>query len=226
MKKATKTLLMVLVAVALVAGSVLGTVAYLSDRDSVANTFTVGDVQIKLDEAVVTPDGEPVDEDGDGKADRAEKGNEYHLVPGETYIKDPTVTVEAHSEPSYIRMMVTINCVSELKTIFGDEFLPENYVEGWDKEIWSCVSITDNGDNTATYEFRYHEIVDAYESEEDIVLEPLFTAFTLPGEITGEELATIAELEISVEGHAIQAATFENADEAWAAFDAQNNPQP
>jgi len=36
--------------------------------------------------------------------------------------------------------------------------------------------------------------------------------------MTGEQLATIADLEITVEAHAIQAAGFADADEAWAAF--------
>ena len=129
--------------------------------------------------------------------------------------------MEAGSEPSYVRMLVTINRVAELKAIFGEDFLPENYVTGWDSAIWACVGMTEGGDNTMTYEFRYHTIVDASEKAEDIQLEPLFTHFTVPGEVTGEQLATIFDLEIKVEGHAIQSATFASADEAWAAFDAQ-----
>lgn len=216
MKKATKALLIVLCAVLLVAGSVLGTLAYLTSRDTVTNTFTVGDVEIKVDEENVTEDGKPTPEDDD----RVEE-NEYHLIPGQTYVKDPTMTVVKGSEESYVRMLVTITHIDELKAIFGDDFLPENYVEGWDRETWIPVAIVDNGDNTVTYEFRYKETVDAYESDEDIVLEPLFTAFTLPGEITGEQLETIQGLVISVEGHAIQTASFDDADAAWAAFDAQ-----
>jgi len=224
MHKKTKTVLLTLCAVVLAVGCVLGTLAYLSDRDSVANTFTVGDVQIRLDEAVVDPDGKPVTDEQTGEGLRTEEGNEYHLIPGMTYTKDPTVTVEKGSVESYVRMMVTVNCLEELKAIFGDDFLPEEYVTGWDRELWACAGITEGEDNTVTYEFRYHTTVDAFEAEEDIVLEPLFTAFTLPGEVTGAQLATIQDLTISVEGHAIQAATFENADEAWAAFDAQVNP--
>ena len=52
-------------------------------------------------------------------------------------------------------------------------------------------------------------------------LKALFTKFTMPGEITGEQLETIQGLEIVVEGHAIQTASFDDADAAWAAFDAQ-----
>ena len=222
MKKTAKALLIVLCAVMLVAGSVLGTLAYLTDHSSVENTFTVGNVDIKVDEKEVNPDGTPTGED-----DRVEE-NEYHLIPGQTYVKDPTMTVIKGSEEAYVRMLVTVTHIDQLKAIFGDDFLPENYVEGWDKEKWECVGITETSVTinhipvkSAVYEFRYYTTVDAYEAEKDIVLEALFTAFTLPGEITGVELATISDLVISVEGHAIQAATFADADAAWDAFDVQ-----
>jgi hypothetical protein len=181
----------------------------------VVNTFTVGNVDITVDEAPVTPDGEVIPGE-----DRVE-GNDYHLIPGQTYTKDPTMTVKKGSEESYVRMMVTINCISQLRGIFGDGFLPHEYIDGKDSNIWVYNSTVENGDNTVTYEFRYYKTVDAFEATEDIVLEPLFTSFTIPGELTGEQLATIADLEIRVEGHAIQTASFDNADAAWTAFGAQ-----
>jgi hypothetical protein len=193
----------------------MGTLAYLTDRQAVVNTFTVGNVDITVDEAPVTPDGEVIPGE-----DRVE-GNDYHLIPGQTYTKDPTMTVKKGSEESYVRMMVTINCISQLRGIFGDGFLPHEYIDGKDSNIWVYNSTVENGDNTVTYEFRYYKTVDAFEATEDIVLEPLFTSFTIPGELTGEQLATIADLEIRVEGHAIQTASFDSADAAWTAFGAQ-----
>ena len=68
------------------------------------NTFTVGKVEIKLDEAKVTADGIPVE--GAARV----TANSYKLMPGTTYTKDPTVTVlKAGSEESYVRMKVTFN---------------------------------------------------------------------------------------------------------------------
>lgn len=215
MKTQAKVLIAALCAVLLVVGSVMGTLAYLTDRQAVVNTFTVGNVDITVDEAPVTPDGEVIPGE-----DRVE-GNEYHLIPGQTYTKDPTMTVKKGSEESYVRMMVTINCISQLRGIFGDGFLPHEYIDGKDSNIWVYNSTVENGDNTVTYEFRYYKTVDAFEATEDIVLEPLFTSFTIPGELTGEQLATIADLEIRVEGHAIQTASFDSADAAWTAFGAQ-----
>ena len=95
MKTKSKALLLTLCAVLLIAASVLGTMAYLTSSAEVKNTFTIGKVEIKLDETDVTnPTGPRV------------TANSYKLMPGTTYTKDPTVTVKAGSEESYVRMKV------------------------------------------------------------------------------------------------------------------------
>ena len=103
MKTKSKALLLTLCAVLLIAASVLGTMAYLTSTDTVTNTFTVGKAEITLDETDVTnPNGPRV------------KANSYKLMPGTTYTKDPTVTVKAGSEESYVRMKVTFNNAAAL----------------------------------------------------------------------------------------------------------------
>lgn len=216
--KKTKALILALCAVVLVAVSVMGTLAYLTDSEEVVNTFTVGNVDIKLDETDVDEKGEPIQ-----GAERV-KENEYHLIPGGEYVKDPTVTVVKGSEEAYLRLFVTISDIADLKAVFGNDFLPENYVEGWDKAIWNCAKITDNGDDTVTYEFRYHKTVDAYKATEDVVLEALFTKIKVPAQLDGEELKAISEMKVTVVGNAIQKAGFDSADAAWTAFDSQVKP--
>lgn len=209
----TRALILPLCSLVLATVTVLGTIAYLTDSDEAVNTFTVGQVDISLDECAVTPAGVPI-------ADAARvKSNEYHLIPGQTYTKDPMITVAAGSEESYIRILVTINKAAELKAIFGDNFLPQNYVAGWDSSVWISTGVitSDTAANTLTYEFRYFDTVDG----SDGALKPLFTSFTLPGEIDGAELSTIAGMKITVIGHAIQKAGFDTADTAWAEFAAQ-----
>ena len=102
MKTKSKALLMTLCAVLLVAASVLGTMAYLtSTTGPVTNTFSIGKINITLDEA-------KVDEYGvaDTTAARV-TGNAYKLVPGHTYTKDPTVHVtDENSENSWIFVKV------------------------------------------------------------------------------------------------------------------------
>ena len=113
MKTKSKILLLTLCAVALVAASVLGTLAYLTSTDEVQNTFTVGQVKITLDEAQVNSDGKPINTDGTVVTNLADaervKANSYKLLPGHEYTKDPTVTVLAGSESSYIKMTVTFS---------------------------------------------------------------------------------------------------------------------
>lgn len=218
MRTKTKTLILLTCAVVLVTSSIIGTIAYLTDRDEVVNTFTVGDVDITVDEEKVNPDGTPTEEE-----DERVKGNEYHLIPGKTYVKDPTMTIIKGSEESYVRMLLTINNLSELDSIFAPDGVDLTTIfGGYDATKWIYEGETENSsDNTITYEFRYVSIVDASEAAEDMVLEPLFDTFTLPGTIDGDELKSIEDLEITVVGHAIQAEGFSDEDAAWTAFNVQ-----
>lgn len=210
MKTKTKALGLVMAAVLLVTATIFGTMAYLTDTDEVVNTFTVGSVAIKLDEAPVGTDGKAI------AGDRV-KANSYKLLPGHEYDKDPTVTVKQGSESSYVRMLVTISNASELKEVFGANFLPENYVEGWDSATWIASGITENTtDNTITYEFRYKETVAAPTA--DVVLDDLFESFTVPGTVDNDQLAKLSNMTITVVAHAIQADGFADANAAWTAF--------
>lgn len=198
--------------------SIYGTLAFLTDSSTVVNTFTVGNVDITVDETEVTPDGTPNEDDNRVEA------NEYHLLPGHSYTKDPTMTVHAGSEDSYLRMKVTLTHLSELQAIaaLGTDFVLDDLVDGLDDTIWIPAGVVvDTEANTVTYEFRYHETVDMTAATEDLMLEPLFTEFVVPGAITGDELATLSDMTMTINGHAIQAYGFDNADAAWAAFDAQ-----
>ena len=94
MKKRTLALILALVLV--FGAAVGGTIAYLTSNDSVTNTFTVGKVEITLDEAQVNEYGVAVT-----PAARVEK-NTYKLIPGHTYTKDPTIHVAAGSEDCWL----------------------------------------------------------------------------------------------------------------------------
>jgi len=199
--------------------STIITFALLSFKtDTIVNTFTVGEVSLKLDETDVDENGIPIP-----NADRV-TGNEYKLIPGKTYVKDPTLTVLSGSEPSYVRLLVTITKAKEIKEVFGSDFLPENYVTGWDKNKWISTSIKENQDNSITYEFRYFEPVSGKvnDQKQDVVLTALFNSFTVPTKLTGEDLKKIKDFEIKVVGHGIQATGFKSAQEAWTAFDETN----
>ncbi len=212
MKTKRKALLLTFCAVLLVVASVLGTIAYLTANDTVANTFTVGQVAINLDEAKVNPDGTPV-----ANADRV-KANRYKLLPGHTYTKDPTVTVLSGSESSYIKMTVTFTKAKELDAIFApDGAKLTSIFKDYDGDKWIAKGNTkDTTDNTRTYEFWYKEAVGAPAT--DVKLDALFDSITVPSTINNDQLKTIASMTITVNAYAIQADGFETAKDAWDAF--------
>ena len=236
MKTKSKALLLTLCAVLLVAASVLGTMAYLTSTDTVTNTFTVDKVEIKLDETDVTnPNGPRV------------KANSYKLMPGTTYTKDPTVTVKAGSEESYVRMKVTFNNAKEIIALCTDpEYADEvtgvenafplirmvNFVKAnaakWDGIIPDNMVDTEDMLADAKY-FAYDETADTltyifYYRETvgapdgDVKLPVLFDSITVPGWATGEQLKALNNFKITVVAEAIQAGSFANAGAAWAAF--------
>ena len=210
--KKFKALLVVACALLLVAASVFGTMAYLTSTDEVKNTFTVGKVEITLDEAKVDQNGTAVT-----PAVRVDN-NSYKLMPGHSYTKDPTVTVKKDSEPSYVKMTVTFSNAKELDAIFapgGVNLI--SIFNGYDAANWIAKGNTkDTTANTRTYEFWYKEAVGAPTA--DVALDALFDSITVPGEITKEQLATIEGMTITVNAYAIQADGFADADAAWAAF--------
>lgn len=220
--KKSKAILMALCAVLLVAASVMGTLAYLTSTDTVTNTFTVGKVEIKLDEAKANTDGSLVA--GAARVD----ANTYKLMPGHTYNKDPQVHVKADSEPSYIRMLVTVSDIAKLKAAFpvdkyptyysGDVFLLEKLVGGWDSNEWACNSVNGN-----EYEFRYAAgiyTVPADATTEYVDLPKLFTTITIPGTVDATALANLNQVTITVVAQAIQADGFDDAADAWGHFPA------
>lgn len=214
MKSAKKAIIAALCAVMLVVGSVAGTMAYLTSQDSVTNTFTVGNVAITLDEAKVGADGKALTGDS---AERV-KANDYHLLPGHTYDKDPTVTVLSGSESSYVKMTVTFSEAAALDAIFAPTGADMTSIfNGYSSTNWIYKGNTkDTEANTRTYEFWYKEAVAAPTA--DIPLDALFDSITVPGTITNAQLATIEGMTITVNAYAIQADGFTTADAAWKAY--------
>lgn len=212
MKTARKVLVLALCAVLLVSATIMGTMAYLTSTDTVTNTFTVGNVQIKLDEAEATADGALVP-----NADRV-KANSYKLLPGHTYNKDPMVTVLKGSESSYVKMTVTFTKAAELDAIFAPNGADMTSIfVGYDSTNWIGKGVSkDTANNTRTYEFWYKEAVAAPDA--DVALDALFDKILVPGSITNAQLATIEGMTITVNAYAIQADGFADATAAWAAY--------
>ena len=252
MKRTKRIITLAMATILLIGATVAVTVAFLqSTTEVVQNTFTVGKVGITLDEALVTEYGKPAtgyvdtndtDQDKDtteviitGEVDSVEKAlrvteNYYKLLPGHEYVKDPTVHVAAGSEESYIRMLVTISDLADVKAVLGTDettgyFLPQNFVEGWEDEKWITTGIVveDEEQNIATYEFRYYKTVNTLDGKV-LDLEPLFTSIVVPENIENANLEKLKEMQVDIVAHAIQADGFVEDDNgtaqenAWAAF--------
>ncbi len=134
----TKGLLLTAAAVALVCVTVLSTVAFLSESAAVSNTFTVGNVSIEMFESPVNDDGliDPALKDAFQKAEgytkKTSDGNSYHLVPGKTFDKDPSVYVKANSEDCYIFIKARnqIRPIEDpTETTMRDQLIANNWVE-------------------------------------------------------------------------------------------------
>ena len=194
MRTKTKALVLALCAVLLVVTTVFVTMAFLTSEDSVQNTFTVGEVTISLDELDVD------DSDNDGSTTDRDKANEYKLIPGKTYTKDPTIHVGANSEDCYLFVKVEnglVNAEADGNTTIAAQMI----ANGW--------SLVDGETNIYVYE----EVVTA-ETGANVVV---FSSFTIDGETVVADYETA---EINVTAYAIQAEGFENTAIAdiWAEF--------
>lgn len=196
MKARTKIAALAVAAVALVGASVLGTMAYLTSQAAVTNTFTVGNVQITLDETAVNLDGTAAT-----PAARVD-ANKYKLMPGHTYIKDPIVHVAQGSEDAYLFVKVE-NGIAAIEA--GTTIAAQLAANGWTPVA--------EGSNV----FAYADVVSAGDNID------VFASFTISGDVIGGEgegdlyLGNYADAQIVVTAYAIQADGFANATAAWTA---------
>ncbi len=211
MKTRTKALLLALCAVLLVCSTILGTLAYLTSTDEVKNTFTVGQVTITMDETKVNKDGTAV-----ANAARV-KANQYHLLPGHTYTKDPTIHVDADSENCYIYVKVENQIAAIEAPTSTEDPAYTSIADQMKANGWVLVDGTTNI-------YAYNAIAKAGENH------VVFENFKIKGEVANDELGKYAPKTTTVDGkevtdytnilvtaYAVQADGFNTAADAWAA---------
>lgn len=231
-----KTLMIVIAIVLVVALSVAGTVAWMTSKDSVSNTFTVGSVAITLDEAKVGTDGKAITGEGATRVD----ANGYHLTAGGSYDKDPTIHVGEKSDDAYIVAKVTLTIdgnwsatklwndtykMVELQTVVsGGITTTGTYAANWQgtdltghvvsadtpEECLLTQDISEDGTIcTITYYFK-----NTFKANADITL---FNNLTVPKTWKNDDLSALAGLKIDIVAYAVQAAGFTNVYEAYTA---------
>ncbi len=192
--KLGRALLLVACAVLLVSLSVGATLAYLTSQTGVVtNTFTVGSVNITLDEF-------KVDEYGVADTTVARvQTNTYKLIPGHTYTKDPTVHVKAGSEVCYLYVKVT----NDIAAIEADPTIAAQMeANGW-KPLEGVPGV-----------YYYGTTVDARNATKDVDV-VVFENFKIK---TDADISTYAGKTVTITAYAIQADGFEdkNFAEIWA----------
>ena len=181
-KKIISLCLVAALAVVAIAGTSL---AYFTDKDAKTNTFTLGNVDIELNEE-------------NWAAPTA-------AVPDVEYAKDPVVTNIGEND-AWIRVDVTLSDaeaftaaaekhnITDLATIFGDH----------DETKWTLAGepVYNNENDTLTYSYYYNTILEDGESTE-----ALFTSVTIPAVFDNDDMKEIeADFTIDVTAHAIQTA--------------------
>lgn len=190
MRKSQKLMLTSLLLAVIMVITVMPTLSWLSSTsDPVVNTFAGGMISIKLDEAKVDANGKAI-----AGAERV-KENRYKYVAGAVLDKDPTPAVLKGSEECYVFLLVENN-------------LNDKFEINYDTESWK--ETAKSGNKTI---YAYKTKVNAYESDADISLEPIFTTVTISQQLSEKDIEDLGERTLSVTAFAVQTANI-NAETA------------
>lgn len=217
-----KRFVAILLCVTLVALAAIGaTFAYLTDSKTVKNTFTVGDVKIKLDETNVNaPEGDRV------------TSNTYNVYPGAVVTKDPIVH-NTGKNGAYVRAVVTIEDGMNWLGLYNENVWTAPQEAAFNAMInntlgegWELVDIAYDmsGPNHPTSDFvatlKYTNVLEAGKDTT-----AMFSQIAFPTKLTGNDVTTRidqnGEFGINVVAQAIQADGFDTWEAAFAAYDAK-----
>lgn len=229
-----KKILALVLCVALAAVAIVGgTLAYFTDTDDKTNTFTMGKVDITLTEPNYKPDSD----------------EKLKVFPGESYAKDPTITVASDSEECWLVATVTISNFADLKKLYEKD--TTGVKQDWGLSLagngkmvsgglagYSAVPKTENdtagtmlsdGDGKEVAFLTYENS----ETDDTITYtfyfknphkagdtETLFTTVKIPSIIDNGDISE--DLTITVEAYAIQKTGFNDVYAAYTAYKTQN----
>lgn len=213
-----KKILVLALTIAMVAIlAVGGSLAYLTDTKTANNTFTMGDVKIKLDETNVNdPNGDRV------------TSNEYKVYPGAVVTKDPIVH-NVGKNGAYIRATVNVsnwmNLVGAYYPDFKETFPNDGYKAALNLLVgelgdgWSVVGVEAGdtftiGQLDAKFILMYDGILAAGADTT-----AMFQTVTIPAGIDNANNSSFKE--VKVVAQAIQADGFDTWKAAFDAFDAK-----
>ncbi len=204
-KKRFKSIVSLLLVTAIL---ITGALAYLTATDSKENKFTVGNVSIELTE--------PNWNEENGK----------NIVPGESIAKDPQIENTGLND-AYVYIMVTVPKKDQITVNEnGEEVVKDNLqLFTYDvNENWTLIkSKSDDANENNYYVYAYNTTLAS-----NVTTEPLFTEVTFAN-IVSDQIPSTEELQILVNGYAIQSDSVYNAEgnpataeEAWEIYATQN----
>lgn len=196
MKKKPIIAAIAVLAIVLIAGS---SIAYFNSKDTADNVFTVGNVKIELTEEHWDPEKE-------------------HIISAKASFKKEPIVKNTGSNDAYVRLKVNVSDYDLISEACGDIDL-KTLFDGWDPDgKWELASEVRNDENgSMDYIFRYKELLPVGEGTD-----PLFNAVTFPDNVDMDKIMQLPEtFDIKISADAIQAKGFENAEEAFVAFDEQ-----
>lgn len=225
-KKILAICLVTIVAVMAITGASL---AYLTDKEAQTNTFTSGNVDIKLDEAKVV-----LDNDGyisETLEERTEDDQYYgKLFPGQVITKDPTIT-NVGSEKAYVAAKITVTA-TDLESLIGTGYegllginkmisgglVKENDTMKQNHPLFGTLPVY--GDDTySIYQVKeeagkhvFYVFIETIMAPYDSVT--LFDTITIPSEWNNEEVAKVKDLSVTVDAFATQVQTFDDCFDA------------
>ena len=214
----TKALILALCAVLLVVSTAFVTVAFLTSEDTVTNTFTVGMVQITLDEAKVNTDGTYLTD-----VNNRTRNNAYHLLPNHKYIKDPVIHVDKDSEDCWLFVKIVNGLepiIAGASTVSDTDSADTVYnIDGQlIKNGWTCIDET-NGiwcyERTASALEDIH-VFDTFTIKADADVAEYATQLDTEGKVAGGKYIEVTAYAVQADGFNVAGKTAtQNATDAW-----------
>lgn len=180
--KPVKGMALALVLVLLIGCGIGGTLAWLTAQSAtVTNTFTVGDINITLQEhPFKTNSTTELDE----TSTPVQSINTYKVVPGGTQPKKPFVTVKAKSENCYVYVCIENNLTIDKAVVVTYDI----QTTGDNKEWEQVATKTDDTTGAVTTLYRYKDVI-AYNETED-QRKTVFTTVSYSADIKKDVSAT------------------------------------
>lgn len=210
-----KKVISIALVIALIAVIAVGSFAYFTDTKSATNTFTMGDVKIKLDETnVADPEGDRV------------TANTYDVYPGAVVTKDPIVH-NVGKNAAYIRATINVENWMNFCAAYYPEYNVHYPSQGYEQSLmllvdalgegWSIVGVTTGtpftmGNFSAKFILKYDGTL-ASGADTTAMFKEVKIPTTLQN---GSEFGAI-----TVTAQAIQADGFDTWEDAFVAFDAK-----